>query len=152
MTEKEIYLKAKEAKSPAELLKIAHDNGMSEFNEENAKAYFDMLNQHGEISEEELENAAGGCIVFRDYSGRKVVTLLNSCSHFYCDACNRGNKIRRNWAPRQKYLEEEELHVCNKSLYDPEGIYGHKRYCDNCYYCSYESGQWICNCRAHQYE
>ena len=60
MTE-DLLKKACEAKSPAELLKIAHDNGMSEFNEENAKAYFDMLNQHGEISEEELENAAGGC-------------------------------------------------------------------------------------------
>lgn len=60
MTE-DLLKKACEAKSPEELLRIAHENGMTDFNEENAKAYFDMLNQHGEISEEELENAAGGC-------------------------------------------------------------------------------------------
>ena len=120
MTE-ELLKKAFEAKSPEELLKLARENGVSEITEENAKAYFDAINQGGEVAEDELEGAVGGCIVFRDYSGRKVVTLLNSCSHFYCDACNRGNKIRRNWAPRQKYLEEEELHACNKSLYDPRG-------------------------------
>ena len=147
---RELLEKARGAKSADEIVSIAKEGGF-DIDAEKAAGLFSML-KSGEISEEELENAAGGCIVFRDYSGRKVVTLLNSCSHFYCDACNRGNKIRRNWAPRQKYLEEEELHACNKSLYDPEGIYGHKRYCDNCYYCSYESGQWICNCRAHQYE
>ena len=57
----EILAKARAAKSPEELLKLAQDNGMSEFNEENAKAYFEVMHHSGELSDDELEQAAGGC-------------------------------------------------------------------------------------------
>ena len=57
----ELLAKAKAAGSPEELLKLAHENGMSYFTEENANAYFNVLHQSGEIADEELENAAGGC-------------------------------------------------------------------------------------------
>ena len=61
MTEKELLLKAKEAKSPEELLNIARASGMTDFTEENAKAYFNVLNQHGELADEEIDAAGGGC-------------------------------------------------------------------------------------------
>lgn len=60
MTE-ELLKKAFEAKSPEELLKLARENGVLEITEENAKAYFDAINQGGEVAEDELEGAVGGC-------------------------------------------------------------------------------------------
>lgn len=58
---KELLKKAFEAKSPEELLKLARENGVLEITEENAKAYFDAINQGGEVAEDELEGAVGGC-------------------------------------------------------------------------------------------
>lgn len=60
MTE-ELLKKAFEAKSPEELLKLARENGVLEITEDNAKAYFDAINQGGEVAEDELEGAVGGC-------------------------------------------------------------------------------------------
>ena len=58
--EKELILKAKQAKSAEELIAIAKENGI-ELTEENAKAYFEQLNPPtGELSDAELDNIAGG--------------------------------------------------------------------------------------------
>ena len=51
--------KAKAAKSVEELLSLAKENGIA-LTEENAKEYFSEFRKEGEISDEELENAAGG--------------------------------------------------------------------------------------------
>lgn len=55
----ELIEKAKQAKSPEELLALAKENGI-ELTEDEAKAYFERLNQSGELSDEELDNVAGG--------------------------------------------------------------------------------------------
>ena len=56
----ELLKKAREAKSAEELLEMAKKNGI-ELTEERAKEYFERFNANGEISDEELEEVAGGC-------------------------------------------------------------------------------------------
>ena len=57
---KELLAKAKEMKTPEELMSLAKENGI-ELTEESAKAYFDRLHpQTGELSDDELDNVAGG--------------------------------------------------------------------------------------------
>ena len=56
---KELLEKAKEAKSAEELLTLAKENG-AEITSEEAAAYFAQLNKSGELSDEELDNVAGG--------------------------------------------------------------------------------------------
>ena len=68
---KEMIEKAKAAKSAEELLELAKAEGIELTAEQAAKA-FTELNKSGELSDEELENAAGGGS-FCDYMG----TYLN---------------------------------------------------------------------------
>ena len=146
----EILAKAKAAQSPEELLQLARENGMSDFTEENAKGYFEVMHKSGELSDEELEQAAGGC----KKGGRTVVTVLNSCSHWRCDACNfhmlPSRSSGSNLAPRASYLPEESLRGCRGYGvgYFESSAY-HKHHCDCCYYCSYEGGMWYCNNSLH---
>ena len=56
----ELIAKAKEAKTPEELMVLAKENNM-ELTEESAQAYFNQLNpKTGELSDDELDNVAGG--------------------------------------------------------------------------------------------
>ena len=56
----ELIAKAKQAKSPEELLALAKENGI-ELTEESAQAYFNQLNpKMGELADDELDNVAGG--------------------------------------------------------------------------------------------
>lgn len=50
---------ARAAKTPAELRALAEENQVA-LSPEQAKAYFDRLNQAGALSDEELDNVAGG--------------------------------------------------------------------------------------------
>ena len=57
---KELLAKAKAAETPEALLTLAKENGI-ELTDEEAKAYFDRLHpQTGELSDDELDNVAGG--------------------------------------------------------------------------------------------
>ena len=56
---KELLEKAKEAKSAEELMSFAKENGV-ELASEEAEEYFARLNKSGELSDEELDNVAGG--------------------------------------------------------------------------------------------
>ena len=57
---KELLAKAKETKTPEELMAFAKENNM-EMTEESAKAYFDLIHpKTGELSEDELNNVSGG--------------------------------------------------------------------------------------------
>ena len=56
----ELIAKAKEAKTPEELMVLAKENNM-ELTEESAQVYFNQLNpKTGELSDDELDNVAGG--------------------------------------------------------------------------------------------
>ena len=57
---KELFEKAKTAKSAEELLEMAKAENI-ELTEEEAEKAFAELHKSGEISDEELDNVAGGC-------------------------------------------------------------------------------------------
>ena len=57
---RDLIAKAKAAKTVGELMALAKENG-TELTEESAKAYFEQLHpKTGELSDEELDNVAGG--------------------------------------------------------------------------------------------
>ncbi len=144
----ELLAKARAAKSPEELLSIAHDYGITGFTIEAAKKYFDAFqSRHGELADEELNVSAGGCGALRAH-GRKMVSVFNRCNHYRCGACNG----KTSFKPLPVYLDEEELHACDKDFYDPFEQSGHTVACGDCYYCSYERGAWWCNNKPHYNE
>ena len=135
----EILAKARAAKSPEELLELAHENGMSEFTEENAKGYFEAMHKSGELSDEEMDVSAGGCGQIRS-GGRIVVTHLNSCNNFVCKDCGRNyTETRRHWEDCHGYFLQE-------------GDCSNQLFCCNCKFFIYEKGLWLCNNPAHNNE
>ena len=76
----ELLAEAKAAKSPEELLALAKENGI-ELTEEEARAYFDRLHpQTGELSDDELDNVAGGGCY--SSGGRLKTTCGHKCRHY----------------------------------------------------------------------
>ena len=123
MEQKELFEKAKEAKSAEELLSLAKENGM-ELTEEEGAAYFPQLNKSGELPDEELDNVAGGGCHKKD--GRLIVTVWTSCDEFVCVKCgqkNRGDHFHIIDGYRTNYMQQ----------------------CQFCKYMSYEGGLWLCN-------
>ena len=57
---KELFEKAKQAKTAEELLELAKAENI-ELTEEQAKEYFATIHASGELSDEELDNVSGGC-------------------------------------------------------------------------------------------
>ena len=56
----ELMEKAKQANSPEELLALAKENNV-ELTQEQAEAFFEKINKSGVLSDDELDNVAGGC-------------------------------------------------------------------------------------------
>ena len=120
----ELIAKAKETKTPEELMAFAKENG-NEMTEESAKAYFDLIHpQSGEIADDELDNVSGGGCHADD--GREIVTVAHCCTGFSCKKCDCGNE-RASWG----------VIVCRRC--------GRTAYCNRCKYCTYEKGLWLCN-------
>ena len=118
---KELLAKAKAAKSVEELMAFAGENKM-ELSEESARAYFEQLHAHkGEIADEELDNVSGGGCHNGD--GRLITTIMNSWTGWDC-----------------KYTEH-----CHPSSLQSCVSCGRDRVCQECSYCSYEKGLWLCN-------
>ena len=118
----EILAKAKAAKTPEELIEIARVNDV-EMTEEGAKAYFDLLHpKTGEISDDELDEVAGGACYRGD--GRMVTTVANLCREWRCK--KDGSRMESDHRP-----------ICCKC--------GKTAFCSNCKFCTYEKGLWLCN-------
>ena len=118
----EIRAKAKAAKTPEELIEIARENDV-EMTEESAKAYFDLLHpKTGEMSDDELDNVAGGACYRGD--GRMVTTVGNLCREGRCK--KDGNRMESDHRP-----------ICCKC--------GKTAFCSSCKFCTYEKGLWLCN-------
>ena len=119
---KELLTKAKAAKTAEEIMALAKENGM-ELTEESAKAYLDLLHpQTGELSDDELDNVAGGGC---HNGGRLVVSVMHFCDEWRCK--NDGDQ----------YYEYGIMICCNTCGVDA--------YCRSCQYCTYEKGLWLCN-------
>ena len=72
---------AMQAKSVEELLKLAEAYGY-EVSKEEAEEIYAELNQEGELSDEELDNVAGGGCYSTDKHGMLIVTIGNRCEYF----------------------------------------------------------------------
>ena len=119
---KELLAKAKNAKTPEELIALANENGM-EMTEESAEAYYNLLHpQNGEVSDDELDNVAGGGC---HNGGKLVVSVMHYCDEWRC---------------------KDDGSQC-----DIDGIMVNcntcrvAAYCFSCKYCTYEKGLWLCN-------
>ena len=79
--DKNLILKAKEAKSVEELMAHAKENGI-ELTEEDAKMYFEQLSaKKGELSDDELSDVSGGgCETKVD--GKKYTVVTSGCKCF----------------------------------------------------------------------
>ena len=118
----EILAKAKAAKTPEELIEIARVNDV-EMTEESAKAYVDLLHpKTGEMSDDELDDVAGGACYQGD--GRMVTTVGNSCRSWRCKQHN-------------KKMDSDHRPVCIEC--------GKMASCNSCKFCTYEKGLWLCN-------
>lgn len=121
MNKKELLEKAKAAKSPEEIQVLAKENGMEDFSLESAKAYYEQFHKEGELSDEELDNVAGGACYTDD--GRMVTTIAN-----FCEDGHRCKKCGRN------FIHEGHAPDCFEG---PN--------CKDCKHMSYEKGLWLCN-------
>ena len=120
---KELLAKAKNAKTPEELIALAKENG-TEMTEESAEAYYNLLHpQNGEVSDDELDNVSGGGCHTKD--GRLVVSALNLCGEWRCK--DDGSMCYVN-------VRFVECNTCHREAY-----------CNSCQYCTYEKGLWLCN-------
>ncbi len=128
MENKELLEKARQANSPEELLALAKENDY-ELDEEGAKAYFEQLHTTGELSDDELDNVAGGGCY---NGGRLVVTKFHNCKNWICKKCGGDYQtgLIRDVADR---------HFC-KVRWTERNIS-----CLDCKYCSYEKALWLCN-------
>ena len=119
---KELITKAKEAKTPEELMVLAKENG-TEMTEESAEAYYNLLHpQNGEVSDDELDNVAGGGC---HNGGKLVVSVMHYCDEWRCK--DDGSQCDIDGI----------LVNCNTCRV--------AAYCFSCKYCTYEKGLWLCN-------
>ncbi len=80
----ELMQKAKACKSAEELLALAKENDYS-MTEEEAERIFAELHSEGELSDDELDGAAGGSCYVR--GGWMVVTAFHVCEHWTHVGC-----------------------------------------------------------------
>ena len=95
----------------------------------NRRAYFDELHKTDELSDDELDNVAGGGCHKGD--GRLVVTINYGCGNWACKYCGQlapDPRCRR--CPNHSY---------NLTPPNTPGI------CNTCKHMSYEKGLWLCN-------
>ncbi len=82
----ELFEKAKKCQSSEELLELAKANGV-DLTEEQAAQYYDQMHQEGELSDDELDSAAGGGCYTSD--GYLKTIAGYSCEH-YEERCQSG--------------------------------------------------------------
>ena len=118
--------KAKRAKSTEELLSLAEENGVALTGEEAAK-YLAGLHREGELSDDELDNVAGGGCDddFYDWLNSVEVSYNPVSGRYLCPNCDDGNQI----------LSYYGYEYCDSGNYD-------KYKCEHCgqWYWHYTSG------------
>ena len=122
----ELIEKAKEAKSAAELITLAKENG-TDITLEEAAIYFTKLNPpSGAIADEELENVAGGGCVSE---AKRAVTAGERCDLWVCRRCGK---------PGSEHIFAMNGFFC-------QGYYLSSYSCSHCSHLNAESEIWTCN-------
>ena len=119
---KELLSKAKEAKTPEELLTLAKENGMEMTAEEAQKIFAQLHSQSGELADEELDNVSGGGC---HNGGRLVVSVMHYCDEWRCKDDG------------SQWVIDGMLECCKTCRVTA--------FCHSCQYCTYEKGLWLCN-------
>ncbi len=127
--------KIKAAKSPGELYALARENNF-ELDEKDAGAYFEQLHKSSELSDDELSCVAGGACY---HDGWLVTTVGDCCSLWTCPTCGEVIQNGNHWYHNLRdFKPGSSYHYCGA---------GDKNYnlkCDNCKYCEYTGGLWLC--------
>lgn len=125
----QLIKQAKAVGSPEELLALAKENNM-ELTEEEATAYFAQLHgKSGELSDDELDDVAGGGCHAGD--GRLITTIHNVCEYYKCEHCG--------------YTGFKYVELKTDSIIATCKHCGLSAFCNFCALCSYEKGLWLCN-------
>ena len=119
---KELFAKAKAAETPEALLTLAKENGMEMTAEEAQKIFAQLHSQSGELSDDELDNVAGGGC---HNGGRLVVSAMHYCDEWRCKDDG------------SQWVIDGMLECCKTCRVTA--------YCHSCQYCTYEKGLWLCN-------
>ena len=119
---KELLVKAKEAKTPEELLTLAKENGIEMTAEEAQKIFAQLHPQTSELSDDELDNVSGGGC---HNGGRLVVSVMHYCDEWRCKDDG------------SQWVIDGMLECCKTCRVTA--------FCHSCQYCTYEKGLWLCN-------
>ena len=131
----ELIKKAKAAKSSAELIALAKENGVEITPEEAASCFTKLNPQSGDISDEELENVSGGGCHNSD--GRLIVTGCNMCDHWSCLQC--GGSTSSHTYKISPHLNTGMITCATNGTFSAG--YG----CSYCGHCSAAGGFVVCN-------
>lgn len=144
----EFMIQARATESPEALADLLAKQGMP-LTAEEARAHFELFHQTGELSDEELDNVAGGACYSR---GKMVVTAPASCvkqngghqsdlsiGHWNCKVCGGPAHMFFDMDPSSYgYGEWDVNHICGaKDKYVMN--------CGNCKHATYERGLLLCN-------
>lgn len=127
---KDLMEKAKETKNPKELLALAKEADI-EMSPQEAEENFALLNKKGELSDEELDNVAGGgCDTTVDGKSYTVVSSGLNC-------------FTGEYLPNDKsYGQERTDNATLRSLW--EAGYAAHGCCGMCYWLEFKSGIGYC--------
>lgn len=126
----ELIEKAKKAQSAEELLALAREHNI-ELTEEEAAAFLAQLNPaRGELSDDELDNVAGGgCATYVNGEKKLIVTHQFGCSSWNC---------------KHHFLSRTKSVMSGGKLVAGCDQCGAPAVCANCAYMSY-NGVWYCD-------
>ena len=114
----ELLEKAKQAKSPEELISLAKESGI-ELSSEQAAAYFAKLSsEDGGLTDDELDNVSGGGCFGEDYDNRiKVSPTTHDCMYYACGICE-----EQAYYCKCRSMGEHNCGTCLHIRYDTDGV------------------------------
>ena len=138
----EMLEKAKTVEPVEELIRLATEKEV-EASEEQIRKFYEMNHKSGELSDDELNNVAGGWC-YND--GRPVITVGEQRDCFVCKECGLPFKGSDYYDEGKNFGPSAfgRAHTCTYGL-----VEGYSRTyicnCGNCKYCIYEKGLWLCD-------
>ena len=126
----EMLENAKKIENLEELVALAKEKEI-DATEERIKEFYETNHKSGELNDDELDNVAGGWCY---NGGRPIITVGEQHDCFVCKWCANKNK-----EDLRSYVGT--VHSCSARNRYLETVNN----CDNCRYCIYEDGLWLCD-------